>query len=165
MRLGVLLIALVALSACAYRNPTAPTTPAPIVGPVVAIAASELQAFNAPLGVYAGGATQIHVGAFGRDGAGVMRSVVGLPVLFTTDGGRLTLLNDSRTGANGFAVAVIDVTLADADRVIHVTATAGGLIAVVRFQVAPLHVYPGPAPAPKPPTTPTPATPTTGGSQ
>lgn len=84
-------IAIAILTAgCAYHNPTEPSVPpAAHAGIVLAAFASELQAFNEPLDVYAGGGTQVKVGAFGIASDGNMRSIPGLPV-HLYDGWRYT---------------------------------------------------------------------------
>lgn len=157
MRIPRFTVALTALSAvgCAASTPVGPSPVA--VAPVTSAVASQLRAFSSPLELYAGGATQVHVGAFGFDGAGVLRPVSGLPMSFTSDGGKLTALSVT-TGDDGFAVALLDVTRNDVGRQISITATTPTLSVTVQVFVAAQPVTTTPTPVVTP-VVPTPTTP------
>lgn len=160
--LAALVLVTLGGAGCAAPLLSAPT---PAAEPTLVVVATpqtqQLRAYNEPRDVYPGGATMIHVGAFARDGAEPnMRGLVGVPVTFTTDGGRLTLLPESMTtGLDGFAAAVLELALADASRVIHVTVTAGGLSTIVQLLVAPAGSHASPT---VPPSAGIPATTTPG---
>lgn len=153
-----ILTLLITTTACGVSSPTAPATvPAPTAAP---IALTELVAYNAPLEVFPGTGTQIHVGTFGRGADGSLRPVYDATCSFTSDGGRLI---DQPAGTDtSWHVALVEIPKTGmSNQRVHVTASCGLLSTVVAFTVIPEGVLPPGGQPPTPTPTPTPTTPPT----
>lgn len=143
MRLLTAVSAAVLAVGCGVSAPSAPTSAST---PAQPLEVSALEALYEPVGVYAGGGTQVKVWTFTRLPDGTTRGVYDVVCTFSTDGGVLTP-GDSGTDTS-WHVAVVSVSKAMADQDVHVQATCGTLSTTVQFHVWPINPQRPPAPPP-----------------
>jgi hypothetical protein len=144
MRLLTVVCLAIPISACGVPSPVAPVLPSTAAP---ALHATQLQAFYAPLDVYAGGSAQIHVGTFAAN-AGALNAVYDATCTFQSDAGFLTV--DPQGLDTSWHVATVATDQSVAGRNVHVQATCGDLSTTVTFNVAPLGAKPPLVPVPPP---------------
>jgi len=142
-----LMLVIVACSLTACSSASSPLAPATIPPAVPPLTLTDLHAYYAPLEVFPGSDTQIHVGTFHRRDDGSFAGVNDIACTFATESGTLTMLPTGADREWHVALLSIPRNAGLGDRTLHVTAQCAELAATLAVYVSMEGSHmPGPTP-------------------